>query len=343
MPDLFSLDAYRFFVPPELIAQIPAQPRDHSRLMIVDRARGTIDEAITADLPSFLAPGDMMILNNTRVLHAALQGKVAGRRVSCLLTKPIRPSLWWVMAKPGRSLIAGAKVFFSDGITAEVLDRSSDGQKLLAFSEPLTPERLLTVGSVPLPPYIRRVAPTQQDAEQYQTIYGERFGSVAAPTAGLHFTEDLFGGLAQRGVEKAYVTLHVGTGTFLPIRTQDIRHHQMHTEAFEVSTETASRYNALSPSARRLAVGTTSLRVLESVVDETGHIASGPGVTNLFICPGHRFRAVTSLLTNFHTPESSLLVLVASFMGYEFMQEAYRKAIEWRFRLFSYGDAMLIL
>ena len=343
MADLFSLDAYRFDVPPELIAQVPAERRDHSRLMVVDRARGTIDEATVADLPSFLAPGDMMVLNNTRVLHAALRGTVAGKQVSCLLTKSFCPTHWWAMAKPGRFLSVGARISFPDGVFAEVADLSPDGQRLLIFSEPLTPERLLCVGSVPLPPYIRRVAPTKEDAARYQTIYGESFGSVAAPTAGLHFTNDLFDRLSQRGVERAYVTLHVGTGTFLPIRVQDIRHHQMHTETFEVSSETANRFNTLSPSARRLAVGTTSLRVLESVADDLGHITPGTGATNLFIQPGHRFRAVTALFTNFHTPGSSLLVLVGAFMGYELMKEAYQKAIERRFRLFSYGDAMLIL
>jgi|AMWB02.1.fsa_nt_gi S-adenosylmethionine:tRNA ribosyltransferase-isomerase len=343
MTDLFSLDAYQFDVPPELIAQVPAEPRDHSRLMIVDRVRGTIDEAIVADLPSFLSPGDMMILNNTRVLHAALQGLVGGKSVHCLLTKPENQTNWWAMAKPGRRLVVGAKVCFPDGLCAEVVEIGSDGQRLLSFSEPLTPERLATVGSVPLPPYIQRVAPTSKDAERYQTIYGERFGSVAAPTAGLHFTSDLFERLSEKGVERSYVTLHVGTGTFLPIRVPDIRQHQMHTEAFEVSEETANRFNSLPPTARRLAVGTTSLRVLESVVDDAGHIKAGSGTTNLFIRPGHHFRAVTTLFTNFHTPGSSLLVLVGTFMGYELMKEAYRKAIERRFRLFSYGDAMLIL
>ena len=262
--------------------------------------------------------------------------------MSCLLTKPQSPTHWWAMAKPARSFIVGAKVSFPDGIIATVLDQSLDGQRLLAFSEPLTPERLLAIGSVPLPPYIQH-APTAKDAERYQTIYGKRFGSVAAPTAGLHFTDSLFEKLMQRGVEKRYVTLHVGTGTFLPIRVEDIRLHQMHTEAFEVPSETADRFNARPPSALRLAVGTTSLRVLESVVDGERRIVSGSGATNLFIHPGRRFQAVIALLTNFHTPGSSLLVLVAAFMGYELMREAYQKAIERRFRLFSYGDAMLIL
>ena len=343
MTDLFSLDSYQFDVPPELIAQVPAEPRDHSRLMIVDRASGSIDEAIVADLPSFLFPGDMMVLNNTRVLHAALQGEVEGKQVHCLLTKPLSQTHWWVMAKPGRRLVVGVKVCFLDGLYGEVVEIAPDGQRLLVFSEPLTPERLATVGSVPLPPYIQRLAPTSKDAERYQTIYGERFGSVAAPTAGLHFTSDLFERLSKQGVERSYVTLHVGTGTFLPIRVSDIREHQMHTEAFEVCEETANRFNSLPCDVRRLAVGTTSLRVLESVADDSGHIKAGVGTTNLFIRPGHKFRAVTTLFTNFHTPGSSLLVLVGTFMGYELMKEAYRKAIERRFRLFSYGDAMLIL
>ena len=343
MESFFSLDSYQFDIPPELIAQVPAEPRDHSRLMIVDRTRGSIEEALTADLPSLLSPGDMMVLNNTRVLHAALRGIVSGKRVSCLLTQPADKNRWWVMAKPGRSLGIGVTVSFADGVTAQVLKCAPDGQRLVEFSEPLTPERLLVIGSVPLPPYIRRLAPRKEDAERYQTIYGKKFGSVAAPTAGLHFTEDLFKRLGAKGIQRAYVTLHVGTGTFLPIRTSDIRCHQMHTEAFEVPFETAERWNPLPASARRLAVGTTSLRVLESIADDEGHIAAGSGATNLFVCPGYRFRAVSSLLTNFHTPSSSLLVLVAAFMGYDLMKEAYQKAIERRFRLFSYGDAMLIL
>ena len=343
MTDLFSLDSYQFDVPPELIAQVPAEPRDHSRLMIVDRASGSIDEAIVADLPSFLSPGDMMVLNNTRVLHAALRGEVEGRQVQCLLTKPQSPTLWWALAKPGRKLVLGSKVCFSDGLHGEVVEIASDGQRLLDFSEPITPERLVTVGSVPLPPYIQRLAPTTKDAERYQTIYGEKFGSVAAPTAGLHFTSDLFERLSKQGVERSYVTLHVGTGTFLPIRVSDIRQHQMHTEAFEVSEDTSLRFNALPLTARRLAIGTTSLRVLESAVNDAGNIEAGVGTTNLFVRPGHQFRAVTTLFTNFHTPGSSLLVLVGTVRGYELMKEAYRKAIERRFRLFSYGDAMLIL
>ncbi len=340
----FSLSSYQFEVPLDLIAQYPATPRDSARLLIVDRSSGTITEGIVADLPSLLSPHDAMILNNTRVMHAALHGMVEGRRgFQCLLTHAKTPCEWWAMAKPARALPVGAKLLFAQDVTAVVLEISSDGQRLLLFSKPLTPESLQTLGSVPLPPYIQREPSEEFDANRYQTIYGTHFGSVAAPTAGLHFTESLFANLFLREVATHYVTLHVGTGTFLPIRVPDIRHHQMHTESFEVSQQTAAALNALPHSSRRLAIGTTSCRVLESIADESGTLSPGKSTTNLFIYPGYRFKFVTALLTNFHTPESSLLTLVSAFMGYDLMKEAYQTAIDRRFRLFSYGDAMLIL
>ncbi len=341
-----SLSAYRFSVPQELIAQYPISPRDHARLLIVHRITGAIEEGVVADLPSFLMPNDALILNNTRVLHAALRGLVEGegaRSFQCLLTKAVTPEKWWVLAKPARRLVVGATLVFQGQIKGEVKDVAADGQRCILFSEPLTPEKLQTFGTIPLPPYIHRAAPEAVDTLRYQTIYGTQHGSVAAPTAGLHFTESLFAKLSEQRVSHHYVTLHVGTGTFLSIRTDDIRNHQMHTELFDVSEQTALALNALPSSARRLAVGTTSCRVLESAADEQGVISPGASSTNLFIYPGYRFKYVSALLTNFHTPESSLLTLVSAFMGYDLMKEAYQKAIERKFRFFSYGDAMLIL
>ncbi len=341
---LFSLEAYQFEAPKELIAQYPAHPRDSARLLIIDRTTGSIDEGVVSDLPALLSPNDAMIFNNTKVIHAALCGITAeNKTIQLLLTKAVSLNEWWVLAKPARLLTLGMTVLFPEGVTATVMDASAEGQRLLVFSEPLTPGRLQSLGSIPLPPYIQRKAVEEFDAKRYQTIYGQKFGSVAAPTAGLHFTESLFSRLRARDISTSFVTLHVGTGTFLPIRSPDIRKHQMHTESFEIPEDTTRVLNALPMSSRRLAVGTTSLRVLETVAGEGGEISSGYGETNLFVYPGYNFRFVSSLLTNFHTPGSSLLVLVSAFMGYELMKEAYRKAIERKFRLFSYGDAMLIL
>ena len=339
----FSLQQYQFDVPQELIAQYPADPRDSARLLIVNRTTGQIDEGIVADLPSFLTPQDAMIFNNSRVLHAALHGRVGERDVDVLLTKSVSPHEWWCMAKPARKLGLGTTITFPKNVFATVTGSAQDGQRLLFFSEPLSPELLRSIGTVPLPPYIQRKPNEEFDAQRYQTIYGQKYGSVAAPTAGLHFTDHLLKRLSEKGITSEFVTLHVGTGTFLPIRVPDIRMHQMHTEAFEISQETASALNALPSSSRRLAVGTTSLRVLETAAMPNGTIASGQGETNLFVSPGYNFRFVNALFTNFHTPASSLLVLVSTFMGYDLMKEAYSKALERKFRLFSYGDAMLIL
>jgi S-adenosylmethionine:tRNA ribosyltransferase-isomerase len=340
----FSLDAYRFDVPKELIAQFPANPRDSARLMIVHRTTGAIEEGIVADIPSLLSPHDVMVLNNTRVLHAALCGKTEHHApVHILLTRSTSPRSWHCMAKPARRLAQETTIHFPHGITATVVDILPDGQRALEFSHDLTPDLLQSIGTIPLPPYIHRKAIEEIDALRYQTIYGEKYGAVAAPTAGLHFTETLFSHLQARQITTTFVTLHVGTGTFLPIRTDDIRMHEMHVESFEVPQSTADLLNRTPPSCRRLAVGTTSLRVLETVAASDGHITAGHGTTNLFIYPGYHWKFVNALFTNFHTPESSLLVLVSSFMGYELMVEAYRKAIERKFRLFSYGDAMLIL
>lgn len=340
----FSLSDYQISIPQELIAQYPATPRDSARLLVVDRSSGSISESVVANLPAILSAGDALILNDTRVLHAALRGVVdQGRSVDCVVTKSKTPLLWWALAKPARRLPIGSRVMFSSHVSAEVKEIAPDGQRLLAFSEPLTPETLQAIGSIPLPPYIQREAIDEIDGTRYQTIYGTHFGSVAAPTAGLHFTESLFSKLSVCGMASHFVTLHVGTGTFLPIRTADIRHHQIHTESFDISPDTAAALNALPPSSRKIAVGTTSCRVLESVSSEDGMICSGKGSTNLFVYPGYRFKCVSALFTNFHTPGSSLLTLVSAFMGYDLMRAAYQEAIDRKFRFFSYGDAMLIL
>jgi S-adenosylmethionine:tRNA ribosyltransferase-isomerase len=342
--DPFSLDKYRYDVPPDLVAQYPVEPRDHARLMVVNRSTGCIDEALVKDLPSFLLPSDALIFNNTKVLHASLQGQLeGGRAVDVLLTKKESVRLWWAMAKPAKKLQLNMLVMFAEGVNARVVEIREDGQRLLEFSTDLSEECLWAIGRVPLPPYIRRKPTLELDAKRYQTIYGVKTGSVAAPTAGLHFTPELFKNLSDKGVSQHFVTLHVGTGTFLPVRTEDVRQHKMHEELFTITPDVAHALNALPITARRIAVGTTSCRVLETVADDEGVIQARSDSTDIFIYPGYRFKYVNTLFTNFHTPESSLLLLVAAFMGYDLMREAYAKAVERRFRLFSYGDAMLIL
>jgi len=266
------------------------------------------------------------------------KGKKAG---CCLLTRECSPTRWWALTKPAKLFSVGTKILFDGSIEAVVEESGKLGERLLSFSTPITPELLQKIGEVPLPPYIRRQADNVVDAKRYQTVYATHFGSIAAPTAGLHFTEELLSSLEKKGIHNHHVTLHVGTGTFLPIREKDIRDHAMHTERFEVREDVAKKINQ-TPS-RKIAVGTTSCRVLESIAGADGHIKAQSGQTNLYITPGYEFKAVDALFTNFHTPGSSLLVLMSAFMGYELMKEAYAKAIENRFRFFSYGDAMIIL
>ncbi len=339
--DPFSLHAYMYELPKELIAQYPIEPRDQARLLIIDRKSGSIEEGKVVDLPNLLDLGDALIFNNTKVLHAALKGKLEGKKeIECLLTTPSSPKAWWALTKPAKLFSIGRRVLFDDSIEAVVEEIRDGGERLLSFSAPITPELLQKIGAVPLPPYIRRQADNEIDAKRYQTVYATHFGSVAAPTAGLHFTEKLLSSLEQKGIQNHHVTLHVGTGTFLPIREKDIRNHSMHTERFEVEEEVAKRINQTS--SRKIAVGTTSCRVLESIAEDNSYIKAQSGQTNLYITPGYEFKVVDTLFTNFHTPGSSLLVLISAFMGYELMKEAYAKAIEKRFRFFSYGDAMII-
>jgi S-adenosylmethionine:tRNA ribosyltransferase-isomerase len=336
----FDIADYDFHLPPDRIAQFPAEPRDSARLLVVERTTGNIQEGTIRDLPAFLSPQDALILNDTKVLHARVAARLEdGRAVSCLLTRCQSPNSWWVLAKPGRLLKEGTSLLFPGGISAVVIADES-AEKLLRFSVDITPRLLEEIGQVPLPPYIRRMA-RGEDAQRYQTIYGKNYGSVAAPTAGLHCTETVFQDLAKRGVSRHFVTLHVGTGTFLPIRVQDVREHKMHFEQFVLKEEVAAAINAVQ--GRKIAVGTTACRVLESCADAHGVLHAQEGETNLFIHPEYKFTCVSALLTNFHTPCSSLLVLVGAFMGYELMKEAYAQAIDRGFRFFSYGDAMLIL
>jgi S-adenosylmethionine:tRNA ribosyltransferase-isomerase len=340
---------FDFDLPAELVAQEPA-PRGASRLLVVDRASGARTHAAIGDLPGWLRAGDVLAVNDTRVFPARLLGRrvPSGGAVECLLVGPLADDRWDALVHPGQKLREGSRVTFGDPprqLHAEVLQRRFHGRRTIRLwtDDGVTiDDRVDELGHVPLPPYIKR-ADRPEDRERYQTVYARARGSVAAPTAGLHFTPDLLDRVAARGVERVAVTLHVGYGTFKPIRTENVEAHHVDPEAFEISALAAATMNrALEERRRVVAVGTTTTRALESA-GSGGRVEPGSGKTTLFIRPGHAFRIVDALLTNFHLPRSSLLMLVSAFAGRELMLETYRDAIERRYRFYSYGDAMLIL
>jgi S-adenosylmethionine:tRNA ribosyltransferase-isomerase len=359
------IDEFDFDLPKHLIAQRPAEPRDASRMMLVDRARNTFEDCTFRDLPHILQQGDLLVFNNTKVFPARLLGRRAGvgaqpigrnnpkvdefltGEMELFLTRQLEGDLWEGLVHPGRKLRTGEIVTFGEGaLQAEILGRGERGIRRvrLAAADGRVPETIERVGHVPLPPYIRR--PDEQgDRETYQTVYAKVRGAVAAPTAGLHFTERILKELRARGVETCEITLHVGLGTFQPVRVAEVEEHRMEPERFEVSAQAAAASNrALDENRRVIAVGTTSTRTLEHLARTSdGRIQPGCGETNLFIVPGHEFRAVRGLLTNFHLPQSTLLMLVSAFAGRELILRAYRRAIEERYRFYSYGDCMLIL
>ena len=336
---------FDYLLPEELIAQEPIEPRDASRLMVVPR-EGAFQHRAIADLPDLLVPGDLLVLNDTRVIPARLLGKKeSGGKVELLLCEPLAGGLgrrWRAMGQASKSIRAGAQLLF-DGLTAVVEASEGDGFYTVTLDrEGAELEAALArAGQLPLPPYIRR-PPDDRDRERYQTILARAPGSAAAPTAGLHFTHALLDRLAAKGIERATVTLHVGPGTFLPVRAERLDDHRMHGERFEVPEATAAAVaRARSRGSRIVAVGTTSARTLESAF-QRGRVVAGEGRTELFIRPGHTFGAVDSLLTNFHLPRSTLLVLACALGGRDRILEAYREAVARRYRFFSYGDAMLI-
>lgn len=344
MPDLFSLSSYRYDLPPGLIAQVPVSPRDMSRLMIVDRRSGAIRDAIFRDLADLLEPGDSLVLNDTKVIPARLFGKRdTGGRCEVFLLKPLGEDRWHALARPGRKLRPGTRVTFSETFWCEILETHDNGSKIVRLVYPGDDfmKVLHQHGHIPLPGYISR-EDQEFDVARYQTVFAAQPGAVAAPTAGLHFTPELLANLAAKGVDRTAVTLHVGVETFQPVRTEDVRDHRMHSERFSVTAQAAERLNGRNPAYKQVAVGTTCCRTLESAA-ANGPISAGEYETNIFIYPGYQFRYVQHLLTNFHLPESTLLMLVSAFAGYELMREAYSKAIERHYRFYSYGDAMLIL
>jgi len=338
---------FDYHLPPELIAQEPAERRDQSRLLVLPRDGGQLQHRGFADLPDYLKPGDCLVLNDTRVIPARLRGCKAGSggQVELLLLEPRGTSTWETLVRPGRRARPGAVIEFGEGrLVGQVIRILDDGARLVKFEHQGDFRALLKdLGQTPLPPYIKR-PPHPGDEERYQTVYAREEGAVAAPTAGLHFTEELLGRIRAAGVEVAFVTLHVGLGTFKPVDTELVADHHMHEERFAVSAQAAATMNqARQRGGRVLAVGTTVVRSLESAADEAGLVQPASGRTEVFICPGHKFKAVDMLLTNFHLPRSTLLMLVAAFAGRETILDAYQEAIRRRYRFYSYGDAMLIL
>ena len=337
---------FDYALPPERIAQTPVEPRDHSRLMRLDRATGDITHHHFYDLPSLLRPGDLLVFNDSRVIPARLYGRRAGTggQVELLLLRRERPNYWQCLGRPGRRLRPGESIAFEGGLRARIVERGEGGLLWAELSDESLVER---VGQTPLPPYIHEAL---ADKERYQTVYArrEKSGSVAAPTAGLHFTPELLERLRTSGMELAYVTLHVGLDTFRPVEEEDPREHKLHTEFWELPQATADAVNrAVSEGRRIVAVGTTSVRTLEQaalLAERAGdaQVRAGAGWADLFILPGHRFRLVGAMVTNFHLPRSSLLMLVSAFADRERILAAYQSAIQAGYRFYSFGDAMLI-
>ena len=346
-----NINDFDYELPKELIAQTPAEKRDCSRLMVVDRATGKVEHKHFYDIINYLNPGDLMVLNNSKVLPARLFGEKegTGAKVEFLLIKRIEGDRWETMVRPGRRLKPGDSVMFCQSplLRADIVDYGDDGTRIVEFEyEGIFMERLEEVGSMPLPPYIERSS-EEDDKDRYQTVYCREEGSVAAPTAGLHFTEELLEKAKNKGVELVYVTLHVGIGTFRPVKCENIEEHSMHFEEYEISEESAAAVNRAKREGRRIiSVGTTSTRTLESAAytDENGchQIKSGHDSTGIFIYPGYEFKIVDSLITNFHLPKSTLLMLISALYDREKILQVYDEAIREKYRFFSYGDAMFI-
>lgn len=334
-------------LPKELIAQEPCLPRDAARLLCLGRQDGSIRHQIFNQLPSLLYPGDLLVVNNSKVLPARLIGHKAETGAVCelLLLREERKDEWECLARPGKKLKPGIQVIFGDGtLIATILETRADGNKLVRFSYDTDTlyEKLDAFGKMPLPPYITKQL---EDGSQYQTVYAKELGSAAAPTAGLHFTPELMDQLREKGIEFAEVTLHVGLGTFRPVKEEKVEDHEMHTEWYSISQETADAIRRTKERGGRvIAVGTTSCRTLEAAAGaHDGEICACSGDTNIFIYPGYTFRCIDGLITNFHLPESTLIMLVSAFCGYENTMHAYQVAVQEKYRFFSFGDAMLIL
>ena len=344
MTELKTSDFY-FDLPQELIAQDPLADRSASRLLVLHRETGAVEHHTFKEITQFLRPGDCLVLNNTKVLPARLFGtkEDTGAAIEVLLLKRKEADVWETLVKPGKKMKPGARLTFGDGsLRAEILDVVEEGNRLIRFFyEGIFEEVLDRLGEMPLPPYITHKL---EDKNRYQTVYAKYEGSAAAPTAGLHFTEALLQEIKKMGVETAFVTLHVGLGTFRPVKVEDLSEHHMHSEYYEVTEETAETINHTKEKGGRvICVGTTSCRTIESAAGEDGRVIAGCGNTEIFIYPGYRFKVLDCLITNFHLPESTLVMLVSALAGREQVLAAYQEAIQERYRFFSFGDAMLII
>lgn len=335
---------FKFDLPEELIAQHPLENRDSSRLMVVDRETGEIKHEIFKNILDYLNKGDCLVLNNTRVMPARLIGEKfnSGGKIEFLLLKRIEGDKWECLAKPGKKAKVDSEFVFGNGILkARVVDIVEEGNRIVEFEyKGIFEEILDELGQMPLPPYITE---SLEDKERYQTVYSKTVGSAAAPTAGLHFTKELLRSIEEKGVSIAYLTLHVGLGTFRPVKVEDIENHAMHSEFYIIDEENAEKINKCRKSGGRvIGVGTTSCRTLETVADENGHIAPRSGWTQIFIYPGYKFKVIDALITNFHLPESTLIMLVSALAGRDKIMKAYETAVTERYRFFSFGDAMFI-
>ena len=336
---------FYYDLPKEWIAQDPLEDRSSSRLLVLHRKSGRVEHRVFTDIVEYLKPGDCLVRNNTKVIPARLYGTRVdtGATIELLLLKRMENDVWETLVKPGKKARQGAVISFGDGIlTGEIIDVKEDGNRLIQFRyEGIFEEILDQLGQMPLPPYITH---TLKDKNRYQTVYAKYEGSAAAPTAGLHFTEELFRKLEEKGVLVANVTLHVGLGTFRPVKVDDVSKHHMHTEFYQVTKEEADKINkAKQAGGRIVCVGTTSCRTIESAADENGVLKPGQGDTDIFIYPGYSFKMMDVLITNFHLPESTLLMLVSALAGKEQVMRVYEEAVQERYRFFSFGDAMIIL
>ena len=336
---------FYYDLPEELIAQEPILKRDESRLLVLSKNNGQTKDKTFKDIIDYFEPGDCLVLNDTKVIPARLIGEKeqTGGKIEFVLLKDLGEDKWETLVKPGRRAIPGARFSFGNGkLKAEVLEVVEGGNRIVRFEyEGIFNEILDSVGAMPLPPYIHKQL---EDRDRYQTVYSNERGSAAAPTAGLHFTKELLVELEKKGVHIAYVTLHVGLGTFRPVKVEKIEDHTMHTEHYKINQETCDKINRAKQNGKRvISVGTTSTRVLESVTDDDGIIRPKEGDTGIFIYPGYKFKMIDGLITNFHLPESTLIMLVSAFAGYDNVMAAYKHAVEDKYRFFSFGDAMLII
>ena len=335
---------FYYDLPKELIAQTPVTPRDSSRLLVLDRAGGSVEHRHFYDIIDYLREGDLLVANDSRVLPARIYGvkDETGARVEFLLLKQISGNRWETLCKPGKKAREGARFTFGEGVLrATVAEVRDDGNRVVDFDcDENFFAALDKIGQMPLPPYITEEL---KDKERYQTVYSHELGSAAAPTAGLHFTDELMERIRQKGVRIAYVTLHVGLGTFRPVKVEDVTKHKMHSEHYEIPEETARLINETKKKGGRvIAIGTTSCRTLESVASQYGGIKPCEGFTDIFIYPGYEFKVLDGLVTNFHLPESTLIMLVSAFAGYDNVMNAYQIAVKEKYRFFSFGDAMMI-